>query len=184
MTPTAMTAIIAFCDQIATFDTVFGSLDPTSAPTMSKSKSPSSIKILSTVAAVSIDRVSEAEMDEMVGGFVGLAVFLFFGLWGCLRCLPCCAVLVAAKKERGHLYDILVVVDDSEELILKNIRHKDIAYYRNTGRPDLSLSWELNDASNVFAKRFEVEFFDRYDLMGRGQGRCVDEDSVCNTGKG
>jgi hypothetical protein len=181
ITPPAMTAIKAFCDQNATFDTIFGGLTPTLAPTISKSKAPSSIKILSSIAAIPIDTVSKAEMNSMIGVIVGVAIFFIFGVWGCLRCLPCCVVAVAGKKERGHLYDILVIVDDHEELILKNIRHKDIAYFRNTKSRDSLITWDVNDANDVFETRFEVEFFDRYDLMGRGRDKFIDEDSVCNT---
>jgi hypothetical protein len=158
---------------------IFGIFDdssqPTSSPSKSKSKSPTSIKVMSTVAiAPSIEVMSEEEMSNTSGGFVGLIVLFFLGLWAYLRCLPKAIGLIVTKKERGHLYDILVIVDDYEELILKNISHVDIAYFRDTKSP-YSQPWEMNDADDVLEKHYEVEFFDRYDLMGRNKDKLDDE---------
>jgi hypothetical protein len=191
LTPSAITEIKAFCNQSVAFETIFGtlnsSLEPSSSPSESKSKSPSSLtkcskstKISSTISVPIIEGLSDDEVHNVMGGLGGLFALCIFGVWGCLRCLPCCVGLVTLKKERGHLYDILLIVDDSEELILRNIRHEDISYFRDSKTQDMQLTWETNDTDDVLEMRFEVEFFDRYDLMGRGLDRHVAEKGVCN----
>ena len=50
----------------------------------------------------------------------------------CLRCAPviiaCCTKDLAPK--RSHLYDILVILNDSEEAVFQNVRHEDIVFSR------------------------------------------------------
>jgi hypothetical protein len=180
LTPLAMIQIKAFCNQTVKFRTIYSGMNPTMRPTSSPfSKSPTSIKALSTLEVPTIDELTDDEVHDAMGALGGLVAFLILGCWACLRCLPCCMVIVAAK-DQGHLYDILVIVDDSEELILKNIRHRDIAYFRNTKTRESQLIWDINDTDELFEKRFEVEFFDRYDLMGRGLDKHIDEEGYCN----
>jgi hypothetical protein len=170
------------CNQSISFETFFGSLKPTQQPTTG---SPSTLikNIIAAAAVVQpIDTVPVADVNKVLGGLGGLIALCIFGVWGFLRCLPCCVGLIVVKKERGHLYDILVIVDDTEELILKNIRHEDIAYFRKAD-VDSELTWDVNDTNDIISKRFEVEFFDRYDLMGRGCDTTYDNDDeqkTCN----
>jgi hypothetical protein len=183
-TPSATAKITALCYQNLTFDTIFGNVYPSSQPTTS---SPSKMtkfttkgKILATAVVQPIDIVSNTDQHTFIGGIFGFSVLCILGFWGYLRCLFFCFDLVAMKKERGHLYDILVIVNDSEELILQNVRHKDIAYFRDFKVQDSDLTWELNNANDVIAKRFEVEFFDRFDLIGRGRDTNYDKEGTCN----
>ena len=103
-----------------------------------------------------------------------LAIILLIGIF---RFSPTIVSLFVKKKISpvGHLYDILVVLNDEEEAILENIRHEDIPYYRLTpgkikiddGQEDVSMSkWLMNDSLCILERRVEVMFLDQYDLLG------------------
>lgn len=55
----------------------------------------------------------------------------------CLRCAPviiaCCTKDLLPK--RSHLYDILVILNDTEEAVFQNVRHEDIVFSRRYNTP-------------------------------------------------
>lgn len=97
-----------------------------------------------------------------------LAIILIIAL---LRVVPSLIDCCTSQKVyvRGHLYDILVVLNDKEEAILENVRHEDIVYFREmTSNPDKFLSgWLMNNCSEPLVRRQEVQFWDLYDLLGQ-----------------
>lgn len=97
-----------------------------------------------------------------------LAIIIFTAV---LRLLPAIIDCCVPKKnpKSGHLYDILVVLNNTEEAILQNIRHEDIAYYRSVTSDtdeDLAYEWTMNNKPAPLEKRVEVHFLDQYDLLG------------------
>ena len=97
-----------------------------------------------------------------------LAIIIFTAV---LRLLPAMIDCCVPKKnpKSGHLYDILVVLNNTEEAILQNIRHEDIAYYRSVTsdtNEDLAYEWTMNNKPAPLEKRVEVHFLDQYDLLG------------------
>ena len=75
--------------------------------------------------------------------------------------------VVKTVKKRGHLYNILVVLNDSEEAIFENIRHEDIPFYRKVRDKDGEpfKDWVMNNSDGVLEKRMEVQFLDVYGLL-------------------
>ena len=111
-----------------------------------------------------------------------LAIILFTGM---LRLLPAIIDCSVSKKspKRGHLYDILVVLNNTQEAVLQNIRHEDIAYYRSvTSVIDETLvyEWTMNNMPAPLEKRVEVHFLDQYDLLGHSGAR----DTAAGEGEG
>jgi hypothetical protein len=163
--------------------------DPTEQPSVAPSKGvvtrhkisdtiPPTLSITRPPTVTPSEVSPTEEVHKFLGGLAGLLALSIFGVWGFLRSLPYCVGLIVIKKKGCHVYDILVIVDDSEELVLKNIRHEDIAYFRKT--EVLELTWEVNDTNDVITKRSEVEFFDRYNLMGRGLDTNGNEKGTCS----
>ena len=62
--------------------------------------------------------------------FIGYLLIIL--VLACLRCAPviiaCCTKDLAPK--RSHLYDILVILNDTEEAVFQNVRHEDIVFSR------------------------------------------------------
>ena len=106
-------------------------------------------------------------------------------LIGLLRFIPSAMDTFMAKKayKRGHLYNILVVLNGEEMAVLENIRHEDIAHYRHISENDRDRNrdkdrdrskerdsyvndWTMNTSSELLQKRQEVLFYDVYDLLG------------------
>jgi hypothetical protein len=75
----------------------------------------------------------------------------------------------ALKKKSGHKYDILLLIDN-DEIMIENIDHADIAFYRRTWIKEdhHTLDWKINSNTDVLEVRFEVRFFDHYDLLDKG----------------
>jgi hypothetical protein len=87
--------------------------------------------------------------------------------------------LILVKKDRyltehkyltDYQYDILMVYSDNRDIILENIDHQDIVFFRRTNKQskDQPLGWVINCVPDALEKRFEVKFFDRYDLLNEG----------------
>lgn len=106
-------------------------------------------------------------------------------LIGLLRFIPSAMDTFMAKKayKRGHLYNILVVLNGEEMAVLENIRHEDIAHYRHISeknrdrnrdkdrdrgkeRDSYVNDWTMNTSFELLQKRQEVLFYDVYDLLG------------------
>jgi hypothetical protein len=103
-------------------------------------------------------------MTSSVIGFVSIVVLIFF-----LRFYPYLISLFfeTPKKLSSHRYDVLVMIDNDHDAILENISHEDIAFFRRTEikqRGD-TLFWVINDTPIALEKRFEVKFFDKYELL-------------------
>ena len=95
-----------------------------------------------------------------------------------LRFHPIVTAYFAVKKgeKEGHLYDILMVLNEDEEAIIENIRHEDIVFFRRTNceNENQSYTWMMNATSDLLEKRFEVQFLDQYDLLGQGGDNGLD----------
>jgi hypothetical protein len=74
------------------------------------------------------------------------------------------------KDMTDHKYDILVVYNDNQDIIIENIDHKEIVFFRSTKiqSKNQTLGWVINSMPDALEKRFEVKFFDKYDLLNEG----------------
>ena len=100
--------------------------------------------------------------------FVGIITMVL--LVGVLRLNPTLATIILPKEKpkTGHLYDILIVVSDEEEAIIENIKHEDIVFLRRIAKceNDQTDAWMMNTSSEPLEARFEVQFYDHFDLLG------------------
>lgn len=159
MTTTGIGAIGAVCDttKIPVFNSLFiagTKTQPTSMPSDSPSRAPSKGPTV----------VKPEVMTSSVIGFVSIVVLIFF-----LRFYPnlISRYFEKPKKLSNHRYDVLVMIDNDHDAILENISHEDIAFFRRTEikqRGD-TLYWVINDTPIALEKRFEVKFFDKYELL-------------------
>jgi hypothetical protein len=91
-------------------------------------------------------------------------------LIGALRLISSCYLVRTAKMDKrngGHLYDILVILNNEEEAILENISHDDIVFFRPTKVDDGRMGWTMNASPDALVRHFEVQFLDRCDLLGQ-----------------
>ena len=146
------------CHQTPKFATIFvpGPLtQPSSLPTGQPSSAPTGHPQSKIITANFI-------------GFITIVILISF-----FRLIPSIVDLFTERivMKRGHMYDILVVLNNDEHAVLENIRHEDIAFYRRieTENDYQSTSWLMNVTSNILEIRFEVEFFDTYDLLGQNK---------------
>ena len=99
--------------------------------------------------------------------FVGVITMVM--LVGLLRLNPTLATIILPKEKpkTGHLYDILIVVSDEEEAIIENIKHEDIVFLRRIAKceNDQTDAWMMNTSSEPLEARFEVQFYDHFDLF-------------------
>ena len=107
-------------------------------------------------------------------GYITIVLLIAF-----FRFFPSVVDMYAKKDvmKKGHLYDILVILNSEEHAVLENIRHEDIAFFRRieTENDFQSTDWLMNVTSDVLQKRFEVEFFDTYDLLGQNKRAKADK---------
>ena len=146
------------CQQTPIFSTVFVPgpfTQPSSLPSGQPTSLPTSHTPPKTVTATLV-------------GFITILTLIGF-----LRFSPSVVDMYAKKDvmKKGHLYDILVILNGDEHAVLENIRHEDIAFFRRieTENDFQSTDWLMNVTSDVLQKRFEVEFFDIYDLLGQNK---------------
>jgi hypothetical protein len=87
-------------------------------------------------------------------------------LIGCLGIFSAIYTFFPVKKTICHKYDIFLIIDN-DEVIIENINHDDIVYFRRTWIEEdhHKLNWIINANRDVLEKRFEVKFFDHYDLL-------------------
>lgn len=173
--PGGLAASGAICNSSATFTSVY-SPSKTDYPTGQPTSSPS-------------HHSHPKKQPKMFrGGFIGFLIIVFL-IW-ILRFCPVFIGLCRKKeKKESHLYDILVVVNDTEEAILENIKHQDIAFFRKmpdkTDKIDQnpkSIRWSMNDTAELLDRRLEVQFFDQYDLLGNNsRGRNDNDGTSCRT---
>lgn len=144
----------AFATYILSTNAVVAPVVLTNDPTASPTQQPTPPTLKSTLSA-----------NRLYGI---LAIIFIIAL---LRVVPSLIDCCTSQKVyvRGHLYDILVVLNDKEEAILENVRHEDIVYFREmTSDPDKFLSgWLMNNTSEPLMRRQEVQFWDLYDLLGQ-----------------
>lgn len=112
----------------------------------------------------------------------GMGILGFVAIVGAVRLLASCYSLYAAKKEKkkgGHLYDILVILNNEEEAILENISHEDVIFFRASHKSDASTSspsgWAMNASSEPLTRHSEVQFLDKRDLLGQSGLRDKEE---------
>lgn len=90
-----------------------------------------------------------------------LGILAVIGLIAFLRFYPSVVRLIFAKKieKIGHLYDLLVVLDNQEDALIQNVKHEDIAFFRRTiiEGDKQTLEWMMNGTSDMLEKRFEVQ---------------------------
>ena len=124
----------------------------------------------------------------VTSGFYGFLIIVLL-IWF-LRFYPAfIAIFRKKEKKDSHLYDILVVVNDSEEAILENVKHQDIAFFRKMpnksdqiDKSPKSIRWSMNDSADLLERRLEVQFFDQYDLLGNNsRGRDDNDGRTCRT---
>jgi hypothetical protein len=103
-------------------------------------------------------------MTASVIGFLSIIVLIGF-----LRIYPAILNFFAMKKFNGYKYDILVMVDN-DEAIVENINHEDVIFFRRTWIEEVhhTLDWMITSNIDILEKRFEVKFFDHYDLLYKG----------------
>ena len=161
----------ALCEQHPLFTIIVA--PPSSQPSSSPSGQPTSTP--STVPTSSNPIIRHT--TKMTTSFIGLLSIIL--LIAILRFNSSMLALIVAKKDekKGHLYNILVVLNDNEEAILENIRHEDIAFFRPTeiSHGHYINNWIMNTTNEVFERRFEVQFYDQFDLLGQSG---VDEDEI------
>ena len=150
----------ALCDQHPVF-----TITPTPTPTSQPSSTPS----LLPTATPTFLLITPKLAPQVSGSFIGLLAIIL--LIAVLRFHTSMLAMIMIKKEEkeGHLYDILVVLNDDEEAVIENIRHKDIIFFRSTAILDgcPSEDWTMNTTGEVFERRFEVQFYDQFDLLGQ-----------------
>jgi hypothetical protein len=156
MQPNALAAVGALCDKPTVKRTNLYEAQPTSMPSSMPSSSP-------THSPTPVKSPSVFPLKYLA--FLSL-IFLF----GCCCC--CCFMRMypaALKKKSGHKYDILLLIDN-DEVMIENIDHTDIAFYRRTWIEEdhHTLDWKINANTDVLEVRFEVRFFDHYDLLAKG----------------
>ena len=145
----------AVCEEEPSFSSVYSPapLQPSSRPSGQPTSSPSHAP----------HKPHMKKNDFM--GFLSIVLLIWL-----LRFIPPCIYGMRKKEPKiNHLYDILVVLNDKEDAILENVHHKDIAFFRETriqkgARPH---RWTMNDAPGVLEKRYEVQFYDHFDLLGK-----------------
>lgn len=134
--------------------------------TVTVTSSPSADPTAAPTAHSSTPRPTPATLFSST--FVGVITIVI--LVGFLRLNPTLATIIMAKEKprAGHLYDILVVISDEEEAIIENIRHEDIVFLRRIAKDDIDQtdSWMMNTSAEALEARFEVQFYDHYDLLG------------------
>ena len=169
MSPEGLAAAGAVCDETPVFTTVFTPAMITQ-PSSSPSGQPSSSPTMMPQSSLSSSVVGTSS-------FIGILTIIL--LIAVLRFNSAMSALLVQKKDEpeNHLYNILVVLNEDEEAILENIRHDDIIFFRETEIEDESTSndWIMNATNEVLERRFEVQFYDQYDLLGQSG---VDEDEV------
>lgn len=168
--PGGLAASGAVCSEDPSFTSVYtpapdNTQKPTDQPTSRPSSAPHSTR----------------KHKLYTSGFNGFLLIVLL-IW-LLRFVPSfIGVLRKKGKKDTHLYDILVVINDSEEAILKNIRHQDIAFFRRildkSEKDPKHSRWTMNDTSELLEKRFEVQFFDQYDLLGNNSKLRDDNDGT------
>ena len=159
----------ALCDQHPVFTTIIAptSSQPSSNPSGQPSSAPSDPTSSNPIILHTI----------VTSSFIGLLSIIL--LIAILRFNSSMLALIMTKKEEElcHLYNILVVLNDQEEAVLENIKHKDIIFFRSTEFSDgpPHNKWTMNTTNKVFERRFEVQFYDQFDLLGQSG---VDEDEM------
>ena len=154
-------AINSLCFQTPIFATVFvpgTSQLPTASPSGTALIPP----------AVPTDDAEKRKFIE----FKTVVLLAFMVLIGILRFGPSLRDIYAVKKvpPSDHLYSILVVLNDEENAVLENIRHADIAFYRELNFDyQEHAGWMMNTTGEIFEKRQEVQFFDIYGLLGKSE---------------
>jgi hypothetical protein len=154
--PISIGAIGAICntENEPTFKTVFirrYERQPSSMPSASPSEQPT-------------HSPTPVKPHLITIGFLGFLSIIC--LIGCLRIYPAIFTFFAVMKTVCHKYDILLMIDN-DEVIIENINHDDIVYFRRTCIEEdyHKLNWVINANRDVLEKRFEVKFFDHYDLL-------------------
>ena len=159
--PTGLADTNDFCKQTASFRivTILNSgVQPSSQP--------------SSMPTIFIKRKSVAEpkvkniLSDTCVSFLAFIMLIWF-----LRVIhPVFIEYIVTKKipKIQYLYDIVVILNDSEVAILENIRHKDITFFRRTKieNESQSLDWVMNVSNELLEKQYEVQFYDQYDLLG------------------
>ena len=173
--PEGKAAAGALCEETPVFSTVLTpavTSQPSSRPSGQPNSSPTSQPSMMPESPISIPSSVIG-----TGSFMGILSLII--LIGVLRFNSSMSALLLQKKDEKeiHLYNILVVLNDYEEAILENIRHDDIIFFRETEFIDESTSndWIMNTTTDVLERRFEVQFYDQYDLLGQSG---VDEDEL------
>ena len=161
LTPGSLSNIRDLCLGTVTFTSISNPVVTSSQPSQRPSGAPTSVPS---------NQPTPAPHALVTSGFIGfLCMILLVGL---LRFHPIATAYFAVKKgeKEGHLYDILMVLNDDEEAIIENIRHEDIVLFRRTNceNENQSYTWMMNATSDLLEKRFEVQFLDQYDLLGLG----------------
>ena len=161
LTPGSLSNIRDLCLGTATFSSISNPVVTSSQPSQRPSGMPTSVPT---------NQPTLASHGIVTSGFIGfLCMILLIVL---LRFHPIVTAFFAAKKgeKEGHLYDILMVLNEDEEAIIENIRHEDIVLFRRTNcdNDNQSYTWMMNATSEILEKRFEVQFLDQYDLLGQG----------------
>ena len=172
MTNASRSSIDGLCRQNPTFlVTFFAGPDtqPSAYPSSRPSGMPSQAPVMPKVVIVT---------DTMLGIMTMIVIISI------LRFSPAAVGMFIKKKVQkvGHLYDILVVLNDDEEAILENIQHEDIAYFRimNDDVFEVTMAgWMMNVSPEPLGRRYEVGFFDQYGLLGiKSEGDDKDPNAI------
>eukprot|EP00596_Hydrurales_sp_CCMP1899_P003571 CAMPEP_0119051136 /NCGR_PEP_ID=MMETSP1177-20130426/72856_1 /TAXON_ID=2985 /ORGANISM="Ochromonas sp, Strain CCMP1899" /LENGTH=814 /DNA_ID=CAMNT_0007030245 /DNA_START=432 /DNA_END=2877 /DNA_ORIENTATION=- len=157
-TPEGIGAMKAVCNttNIPIFSTSFiagTDTQPSSMPSTQPSSEPTKIP-------------TPMEPGLITSSFIGFICIVI--LIGFLRFFPYFMSLFIEKERKlsGIKYDVLVMINDEQEALLENINHEDIVFFRRTKieAEDQTLAWMTNVTCIALEKRFEVKFFDKYEL--------------------
>ena len=80
----------------------------------------------------------------------------------------CCLVRLERGEERigGHLYDVLVKLSDGQELVLEDIHHEDIVFFRPMESRETT-GWAMNATPHALQYLHSVQFFDIDNLLNQ-----------------
>ena len=173
----ALQNLFDVCNSIPVYATIFipgHETQPSSQPTGQPTAIPSQVKF---------DRPNLFS-NKIIGVLVMITLVGFF------RFKPSVIDIFAVKlyQEESHLYNILVFLNNDEQAIMVNIRHEDILYFRRTTVDEncQTVHWLQNSSSDPLETRFEVQFFDVYDLLGSNNNksnRSVGVEKITKKGK-
>jgi hypothetical protein len=138
----------------------------------------SNLSLLNYPTASKKDRKGRFQLLTLTSGATSLLIAI--AAIAFLRFLAsCCLVRLERGEERegGHLYDVLVKLTNGQEVVLEDIHHEDIVFYR-THDTHGATEWTMNATPHILLYQYTVQFFDIDNLLNLSR---LDKDSEVTT---